>query len=331
MNVVRGRYMRMKKIISFILVLLICSNFCCFSSAAQIEEEIFLEEQTGCIPEEVISDFEENIRRAEMLEDSSVSEFEIYKKAENMSISELVDAGYSLEVANKIKNGELEETILQAVFERASLPEDTLSNMGYTREEIRKMKSLTGEETLSEIEALDVSAEVTCYNYLRSHYYKKQENKTYFIVSFGWQWSKTPIMLLTDCVGLGWNHDFHPENLSSSYNKHYITYLNKNDALDTQSLTQNLVEKNLQTSESIVDVQILHGLKYYWAKSGTGDMCLSQIGKASNVKFTMKYGHNEMGIAPSVGYPWSISFSLTEAESIFQPPELEYSAAPTEV
>ena len=72
--------MRMKKIISFILVLLICSNFCCFSSAAQIEEEIFLEEQTGCIPEEVISDFEENIRRAEMLEDSSVSEFEIYKK-----------------------------------------------------------------------------------------------------------------------------------------------------------------------------------------------------------------------------------------------------------
>ena len=96
-------------------------------------------------------------------------------------------------------------------------------------------------------------------------------------------------------------------------------------------MTQNLVEKNLQTSESIVDVQILHGLKYYWAKSGTGDMCLSQIGKASNVKFTMKYGHNEMGIAPSVGYPWSISFSLTEAESIFQPPELVYSAAPTEV
>lgn len=323
----------MRKIISIILILFVCSNFCNFPSVSQVEEEIFPEEQIGCIPEEIIKDFKENIQRVKVLEDSSTSEFDIYEKAESMSVNELIDVGYSLKTANKIKNGELEETILQALLERASLSEDTLSNMGYTKEEIQKMKNLTGEETLAEIEDLGVSAKVTCYNYLKSHYYEKQKNKTYFIIGFGWEWNKVPLNLLTDYVEISWNHDFRPENLSASYNKHYITYVNKNyptDLSDMQLLTHNLVKKNSQTSESMVDMEILHGLKYYFAKSGTGVMCLSQTGKVSNAKFAMKYGHNEKNVKFSIGYIGGIRFSLVKEESIFQPSQLVYSATPKE-
>ena len=84
-----------------------------------------------------------------------------------------------------------------------------------------------------------------------------------------------------------------------------------------------MVEKYMQTSEDVFDLNELYG-EYYYVKSGYGIMCLSQTGKVNDVKFTFKYDHNETGLVPSVGFPWSIGFTLEEAETVFVPPQLVY-------
>ena len=318
----------MKKTVIFFLSLCLCIVPCFSSLAAQ--KETFSEERINGIPEEILTDFEKNIVLAKNSRNSSISEFEIYKKAKYMSTKELVKQGYTSEDANKIQNGELEEVILQAFFERSNLPSDTLSNMGYTMKDIQKMKNLTGNETLSDIEALAVSAKVTCYNTLKSHYYEKSTNKTHFIVSYGWEWNKTPLMQLTDCIGIGWNQDFSiKSDASSSYNKHYKVYINRNNSSDKKSINTTLKEKQLQTIEDKFSVSTEYNLKYYDIKSGSGIMYLIQEGKANNAKFSMKYGHNTIGTSPSIGYPWGVSFSFSNAESIFMPDEIVTSVTAT--
>jgi hypothetical protein len=131
--------------------------------------------------------------------------------------------------------------------------------------------------------------------------------------------------LLTDCASTGWNKDFHPDSTgSNSYNKSYKTYVNQYDSSDKKYSSEPMVERNMQTAEDQLDMNGFYGADYY-VKSGYGTMYLSQTGKVNDVKFAFKYGHNEIGVAVSVGYPWSRGFSLEGAESIFQPAELVYS------
>lgn len=246
----------------------------------------------------------------------------------NKTTEELVNEGYSIDVVESLKNGNVEEYILEVTFEKALLSESQLSNMGYTADEIYVMKNLTGNETLEQLSTYGILADCTCYNTLVSHYYKTSTDKTYFIVSYGWEWDKCPAWVLTDCAGVGWNHDFHPDETldtsTTNYNTTYKTYVNQSDSTDKKYSSKAMVEKELNTAEDQFDMNGFYGTAYY-VKSGSGTMALSQTGRQNDAKFSFKYGHNELLAAPSVGYPWGVSFSLEGAESIFMPSEIVYS------
>lgn len=157
-----------------------------------------------------------------------------------------------------------------------------------------------------------------------SHTYNKSKDKTYFICNYGWEWDKCPNWVLTDCAGLGWNHDFHPDDaVDSDYNKTFKTYVNQGNASDKKYTTKHIYEKELQTAEDQFDMNGFYGSDYY-VKSGSGTICLSQTGKVNDVKLSFKYGHNQFGPAVSVSYPWGVSFGLDGAETIFQPDEIVY-------
>lgn len=139
-----------------------------------------------------------------------------------------------------------------------------------------------------------------------------------------WEWDKCPNWVLTDCAGLGWNHDFHPDDaVDSDYNKTFKTYVNQGNASDKKYTTKHIYEKELQTAEDQFDMNGFYGSDYY-VKSGSGTICLSQTGKVNDVKLSFKYGHNQFGPAVSVSYPWGVSFGLDGAETIFQPDEIVY-------
>lgn len=144
------------------------------------------------------------------------------------------------------------------------------------------------------------------------------------ICNYGWEWDKCPNWVLTDCAGLGWNHDFHPDDaVDSDYNKTFKTYVNQGNASDKKYTTKHIYEKELQTAEDQFDMNGFYGSDYY-VKSGSGTICLSQTGKVNDVKLSFKYGHNQFGPAVSVSYPWGVSFGLDGAETIFQPDEIVY-------
>lgn len=146
----------------------------------------------------------------------------------------------------------------------------------------------------------------------------------FHICNYGWEWDKCPNWVLTDCAGLGWNHDFHPDDaVDSDYNKTFKTYVNQGNASDKKYTTKHIYEKELQTAEDQFDMNGFYGSDYY-VKSGSGTICLSQTGKVNDVKLSFKYGHNQFGPAVSVSYPWGVSFGLDGAETIFQPDEIVY-------
>lgn len=169
-----------------------------------------------------------------------------------------------------------------------------------------------------------ILADCYTYNTFVSHTYNKSKDKTYFICNYGWEWDKCPNWVLTDCAGLGWNHDFHPDDaVDSDYNKTFKTYVNQGNASDKKYTTKHIYEKELQTAEDQFDMNGFYGSDYY-VKSGSGTICLSQTGKVNDVKLSFKYGHNQFGPAVSVSYPWGVSFGLDGAETIFQPDEIVY-------
>lgn len=157
-----------------------------------------------------------------------------------------------------------------------------------------------------------------------THTFQSKLIQEEIICNYGWEWDKCPNWVLTDCAGLGWNHDFHPDDaVDSDYNKTFKTYVNQGNASDKKYTTKHIYEKELQTAEDQFDMNGFYGSDYY-VKSGSGTICLSQTGKVNDVKLSFKYGHNQFGPAVSVSYPWGVSFGLDGAETIFQPDEIVY-------
>lgn len=253
-----------------------------------------------------------------------MNEYEILQSASAKSDAELLQEGYGEDTISQIRDGTIAELIRKSIFSRASLPSSELSELGYTESEIEYMKSLTGTETLADLSTRGILADCYTYNTFVSHTYNKSKDKTYFICNYGWEWDKCPNWVLTDCAGLGWNHDFHPDDaVDSDYNKTFKTYVNQGNASDKKYTTKHIYEKELQTAEDQFDMNGFYGSDYY-VKSGSGTICLSQTGKVNDVKLSFKYGHNQFGPAVSVSYPWGVSFGLDGAETIFQPDEIVY-------
>ncbi len=314
----------MKKFLSIALSL---AMMCSLSATAFAADNSGISEQTeteiSMIPEEIT-----NLHQQSLLQKNAVTstynEYEILESSKLQTNDELLEAGYSLDVIADIRSGAAEERIVAATLERAMLPETQLLEMGYTESEIISLKNLTGSESLSEISALGVLADCSTYNTYVSHVYKKSLNKTFFKVNFGWEWDKCPAWLLTDCAGTGWNQNFHPDDTgSSTYNTSYKTYVNQLNSSDKKYSSEPMYEQELGTAQDQLDMNGFFGSEYY-VKSGSGTMYLSQTGRVNDVKFAFKYGHNQFGAAVSVGFPWSVGFSLEGAETVFQPQELVY-------
>lgn len=317
----------MKKLITMLMVPALVCTLSVPAFAINAEPSIPQEQAIAAIPEEIASTHHRMINmlsRSPQNNANVLNEYEILQAASLKTDAELLQEGYTSETISQIRDGTIANQIREVTFERAALPFNELIELGYTEAEIDSMRSLTGTETLSELSALGLLAECYPYNELVSHTYVESEDKTYFICDYGWEWDKCPAWLLTDCAGIGWNHDFHPDDtVDSDYNETFKTYVNQSDSSDEKYTTKHIYEKQLQTAEDQFDMNGFYGSAYY-VKSGSGRICLSQTGKVNDVKLSFKYGHNQLGPAVSVSYPWGVSFGLEGAESIFQPDEIVY-------
>lgn len=317
----------MKKFFSLTLTLALSLSLSVPALAVQQTPSIPQEKAISSIPDEIATTHERILNPTTRSSSDNVSvmdEYEVLQAAMAKTDAELLENGYTAESIAQIKSGDAAEEIRKVTFERANFSAEQLSGMGYSDEEIAALKSLTGNETLEELSARGILAYCTTYNSFVSHTYNRAKGKTYFICAYGWEWDKCPAWVLTDCAGIGWNHDFHPDDsVNSDYNETFKTYVHQMDESVKKYTTKHLYEKEQQTAEDQFDMNGFYG-DHFYVKSGKGYMCLSQTGKVNDVKLSFKYGHNQLGPAVSVSYPWGISFGLEGAETIFQPKEIVY-------
>ena len=316
----------MKKMISIICLFVLCCAISTPTFALDRNSVLQEPEEITAVPEK-ISAICEGVRTRS--NGTTTSECEALLMASEMTEEELQEAGYSTESIREIRSGAAEQRLREAIFERAALPAEQLANMGYTETEIIAMKNLTGSESLAELDAMGASAECTVYNDLVSHYYVTAENKTYFICSFEWEWDKSPTIHRTDCVGVGWNHNFLIDRTQDAeYNTCYITYVNPNDPYEAAPKYDEYTMYENEGHNAECQFAFDYGDTGFYAKYGMGVMCLSEVGETYNAKFEYKYGHaNVIGI-PAISIPVGLGFSFEYVSDVFRPIEIVNSSSP---
>lgn len=102
------------------------------------------------------------------------------------------------EVSTYSNNQEEIPNYYEALYERAQLPEETLSSMGYSDEQISQLKDYAADPAHSNIDfyatSSDVVGKFTC---------RKIENGKYSVV-YTWEWSIMPLYTKTDAVAVRW-------------------------------------------------------------------------------------------------------------------------------
>ena len=213
----------------------------------------------------------------------------------------------------------MEDQMRKELKKRIDLDDYQLKRMGYSDSDISELKKLTGDEplaTLAQTNAL--LATLTCYNSLDVYRYSTSQNTTYFSANISWSWNKMPIVRKTDIIGLAWNNSYRLCS-GSSYNKIKISYLDTFSG-KTSSVYKIPVENAIGISSTTFPVDTGNQEYAKWAKSGSGLISLSVVGKKLNSKFEFKYGHQGLSLgAPSVSLPLGIGFSFSNVQSTFTP------------
>lgn len=213
----------------------------------------------------------------------------------------------------------MEAEMIQELERRSTLGDDELRDLGYDDMSIAELKSLKGVITLEAASTRGLFADCYVYSARLSHTYSG--SKTRFKVQFGWQWDMCPVICLKDGIGIGWNGDFALES-GKDNELDVVYYAPGYGDYDTHELEE-VVINNAEVQFELCDRSgnSYDGMWPY-ARSGVGVANLIQSGKMENAKFSFHYGHNTIGIAPSVSYPGGVSFSLTGDEYEYAAPVL---------
>lgn len=183
----------------------------------------------------------------------------------------------------------------------------------------------------------DTLSDCSVRNTLISHYYVASEDKTYFICQFDWEWTVPPSQRLTDSIAMDWNHDFMMDSsVDEAYNVCHVTYVNPRNSQDTKDVSVPLsqaLEAGTQAQLPMKDPDT-----GFYAKSGSGYLCLSQQGQICNVKFSFRYQHTTLRAVPSlqliqfmplINRSWFMRGQIRQEETLYQPLEIVNSDRPT--
>lgn len=245
---------------------------------------------------------------------TTTSEYSMVQKLKVESTDALLAEGYSISDIKTAKSGELEQTIIGELMERAKLSDDILKQKGYTTDEIKQLRSLTGDESLASVQEL--LASVTVKSRLDSYFYKTIAGRTYFLINVSWSWNKEPVTHWTDIVAAGWAGNYElTKHISSTNNTLTLTCVGNGPTVSnkTRHATLKSVADKLNSGKATFKMNqgAYYNQSFFWVKSGRGTIELSIYGHDNNAEFIFKYGHSTLTTSPSVSTGgMSLSFSF---------------------
>lgn len=230
----------------------------------------------------------------------TISEYDMYKNFINKSKKELLKEGYSLETIDSIKNFDF----VGELFRRATLSEYELTQLGYNKDQIKIFKNFSGSE--SEIRLL--AANLTFGIFKRGS--GKSSNYSYAKVSIQWEWSQCPFFTQEDIVAVGWTDNMYCDSNTDIDVDAYWADISSNKYVNQTKLDAIVaLNKGAYIKEDIVPM----GSNSY-LRSGIMNVTIHKNARVEEVAFLAKYGHNQLGLSPSVdisvdGISIGISFS----------------------
>lgn len=231
----------------------------------------------------------------------SLNEYLVLKELKNKSVSELQKMGFSAKDIEKINNFDYAEEL----YKRSKLDDSTLKNLGYTDKQISMLRNFSGTEK----EIIPLAGYLDIWSYVNSYYYSKENNRTYFQVNFGWQWSTPPAFMGTDIIEFAWSEGMYID-LSPSKTYHRVQYVNSRYGY---SYYENIdIEPKAPVGKAQTKFEMYRNLipdppiSYEWAKSGYGSIQVSKLGRIPEIAMLIEYRHQTLLYLYRAGYDYIV-------------------------
>ena len=243
---------------------------------------------------------------------TTINEYDAYKYYISLSDAELLEGGFSKDDITYLRNLDFKAELKK----RADLPTSELRDLGYSDQEINKLRTYDGSDNIQPYAATGL---------ITSNLYKA--SPTQFKIMFNWSWSSCPVFMKTDMIAIVWSATS-PSGLalnssldkSSSNTYHNVTYY---DTYTNKSTTKSIpvYPKNEYggASSSFSVAGVSEGYGYIcWASKGGGQITVNAVGNSSISELFMRfeYGHTYIAGTPSFSISGSgssigISFNAT--------------------
>jgi hypothetical protein len=228
------------------------------------------------------------------------------------SDAELLQSGYTEEDIDTIRNHEA--LLIERVEELAELDEETLSNMGYSPEQIDIINNFDGIDT--QLQALGGTLSFTLD--ADSMYYTSSTNKAHARLTVTFEWITQPLIKFTDIIGIAWNGPMNRTAQTAS-----VQYVHMSSG------GSSYYDYNAQVVNPSGPVNAGVGFKFpmrgsganfdtHYAKSGTFIVVLEVTGHVSSFAAYAEYGHATISISggPTFSAPGGISIDFSPSGSI---------------
>lgn len=233
----------------------------------------------------------------------TVSEYEVISELAKRSSTDLINAGYSAQEIQDIRN--YKELYVEHIVGLNDLSTEALKEHGYTDSQIYEIRNFTG----SEAQIARIGATMTLQADITSLKYDGKYSRGTIIYS--WLWNGIPEFKMKDIVAFAWN-DWIVETQRSS-----VSYMNIQTGKYTNEKSATYVTANLQTMGAAHRFNVSEDSNYSYAKTGNGSFTVrSDVQTRKDMYLYASYGHSEaIASAPSysisvTGGGFSISFSL---------------------
>jgi len=233
------------------------------------------------------------------------NEYDMYKEFINTSDEDLVKKGYTKEQIKEMKSINYKDALKGKVDQLSKLDDKSLSNAGYDQEQINMIRNYVGTE--QQMYALSANLALSTYKGSSS------KSSSYSQINFrtDWIWSSVPVWLYTDILAVSWTEGMYV-NLNSTYT--YANYNLYNEWYETYDRTESTtVYSNLNTGAYIkFDIGFHNNdIGGLYAKTGQFGYYISRNAYVSQIAVQAKYGHNELSIQPSVSIPSGLSINFS--------------------
>lgn len=277
--------MKKRRIISFMMSLVIV--FVCSFSAFAIDTEKIYNDS------EIIKE-----------ETSKISEWDIYHNLASKSDSELIEAGYTEETIEKIREFNFEDEIRNM----ANWETEVLISCGYTVEEIEELRAAAKLKKIPEstIKSISESTMTTKLEYIYNGFETEAGSPMYYVdLKFSWSWSRIPLFRASDMIAVAYKSytstGFTFKNISGNKVHANFKPLSSLYTTRTQAVSWDYASNNGDTISASFGTGLVDGSGNltHFVNSGYGIFRLANRSSKARLSLDASYGHATVSINPS--------------------------------